>query len=158
MGMDVYGKNPKAPEGEYFRANVWFWRPLADYVCSIAPELCCKCQYWQSNDGDGLEASDSIQLAERLQAELDAGRTEAHAHIYQSKQAAMPKEFCSTCEGTGTRRPVPERGAGDLKDGGIRCNGCDGDGYCEPFNYPFSVKAVQEFTAFLRASGGFMIC
>ena len=89
MGMDVYGKNPTAPEGEYFRASVWCWQPLADYVCSIAPEICCKCQYWRSNDGDGLEAFDSIKLADRLQAELDAGRTKSYAHRYQSKLAAM---------------------------------------------------------------------
>jgi hypothetical protein len=29
MGMDVYGKEPKSDKGEYFRNNVWWWRPLA---------------------------------------------------------------------------------------------------------------------------------
>jgi hypothetical protein len=127
MGMDVLGKNPKAPEGKLFQANVWYWHPLAEYVCSIAPELCCKCQYWQ-------------------------GRTESYAHIWESKQVAM-LELCDICEGTGTRRPIFEAGAGDPKNGGIRCNACKGEGY----HYPFSVELVQEFIAFLRASGGFMI-
>ena len=107
MGMDVCGKNPTSKEGECFRNNVWRWHPLADYVCEVAPEIAHKCQYWHTNDGDGLNACDSIRLADRLQAELDAGRTESYARIYQSKQAAMPKEPCIICGGTGTRRPVP---------------------------------------------------
>src|SRR5262249_29445884 len=83
------------------------WHPLADYVCEVAPEIAHKCQYWHTNDGDGLNACDSIRLADRLQAEVDAGRTESYARIYQSKQAAMPKEPCIICGGTGTRHPVP---------------------------------------------------
>ena len=37
MGMDVYGINPKADNGDYFRANVWYWRPLwqcVEYFCN----------------------------------------------------------------------------------------------------------------------------
>ena len=37
MGMDVYGKNPTAPEGNYFRNSVWCWRPLAVYILQAAP-------------------------------------------------------------------------------------------------------------------------
>ncbi len=32
MGMDVIGRNPKNKTGEYFRANVWSWRPI-HYLC-----------------------------------------------------------------------------------------------------------------------------
>ena len=28
MGMDVHGIDPKDKRGEYFRANVWSWRPI----------------------------------------------------------------------------------------------------------------------------------
>ena len=151
-------RNPIAPEGKYFPSNAWFWHPLADYVCSIAPELYRKCPYWHSNDGYGLEASDSIQLADRLQAELDAGRTKSYARIYQSEQEAAPNEPCFICEGTGTRRPGAECGAGDLKNG-IKCNACAGTGYREAWirNHPFSVELVRKFATFLRASGGFEI-
>ena len=34
MGFDLYGKNPKNENGEYFRQNVWGWRPIWEYVCS----------------------------------------------------------------------------------------------------------------------------
>ena len=32
MGFDVYGKDPDpgSGSGEYFRNNVWWWRPLRD--------------------------------------------------------------------------------------------------------------------------------
>ena len=39
MGMDVYGKKPKGEKGDYFRNNVWWWRPLWQYCASSAPEL-----------------------------------------------------------------------------------------------------------------------
>ena len=157
MGMDVFGKNPKTPEGKYFRANIWWWHPLAEYACSIAPDLCGKSE-WHSNSGDGLEEPDSVQLADRLQAELDAGRTKSYARIYQSEQEAAPNEPCFICEGTGTRRPGAECGAGDLKNG-IKCNACAGTGYREAWirNHPFSVELVRKFATFLRASGGFEI-
>ena len=35
MGMDVYGRAPEKEWGEYFRSNVWWWRPLWDYTTQI---------------------------------------------------------------------------------------------------------------------------
>lgn len=159
MGMDVIGKKPTAPEGEYFRNNVWWWRPLADYVREVAPEITSECRYWDSNDGDGLDAAGSVALADRLQAEIDAGRTAKYARVYESNLERMPNEPCRVCAGTGTRKPVPEVGAGDLATG-MRCNGCEATGYVRPWetHYPFSVENVTEFVTFLRSCGGFEIC
>jgi len=75
MGMDVIGRNPRDGVGNYFRNNVWRWHPLAEYGCEVAPEIAAKCRHWHSNDGDGLDAEDSIRLADLLQKETDAGRT-----------------------------------------------------------------------------------
>ena len=33
MGFDLNGVNPISKKGEYFRANVWWWRPLWKFVC-----------------------------------------------------------------------------------------------------------------------------
>ena len=52
MGMDVYGKAPTAEVGEYFRRNVWGWRPLWDMCLDLFPELTEKVEYGHSNDGD----------------------------------------------------------------------------------------------------------
>jgi hypothetical protein len=40
MGMDVYGKDAVSEKGEYFRNNVWYWRPLWNYCIEVAPDLC----------------------------------------------------------------------------------------------------------------------
>lgn len=98
-------------------------------------------------------------LADLLQKEIDSGRTERYARLRQSQIEQAPNEPCSLCEGTGTHKPAPERGAGDPTKDGIVCNSCDGNGYVRPWvdNYSFSVENVQEFANFLRNCSGFEI-
>lgn len=159
MGMDVYGKSPTTEEGKYFCNNVWWWRPLADYVIEVAPEIAARCKHWQSNDGDGLDAEGAAALADKLHGEIESGRALAYEKRFTSKQEMTPDVPCDLCGGTGTRKPIPERGAGDFKTG-IRCNACHGNGHVRPWSteYPFSVDNVREFVTFLRGCGGFEIC
>ena len=159
MGMDVYGKQPTTGEGKYFCNNMSWWRPLADYVCEIAPEIAEKCRYWQSNDGDGLNGHDSLRLADLLQKEIESGHTAAYARRREAKLEMAPNEPCLLCEATGTRKPPLDGGAGDPTKDGILCNMCDGHGYTRPLatNYRFSVENVQKFVTFLRGCGGFEI-
>ena len=79
MGMDVYGKAPTSEAGEYFRNNIWWWRPLADFLTDTYPELTQTCEYWHTNDGDGLGAEDSTALAHDLTRDLDNGAVETYA-------------------------------------------------------------------------------
>ena len=81
MGFDIYGADPGTEEGKYFRNNVWWWRPLADYCLEVAPDVTVACAHWHSNDGDGLNAEGALALADALQIELDAGRTETYARL-----------------------------------------------------------------------------
>jgi hypothetical protein len=159
MGMDVVGRHPNNDHGSYFRNNVWWWRPLADYCITIAPDICAPCKFWYSNDRDGLDGKGAVALAEALQKEVDSGRTEAYAKRYAWEQELLPNEPCRICEGTGVRNPGPSGGAGDLREGGIRCNSCEGAGYVPAWatHYPFSTENVTEFIVFLRDSGGFSI-
>jgi hypothetical protein len=156
--MDVMGRNPTSKEGGYFRNNCWWWSDLASYCQEVAPDVTAQCRYWHSNDGDGLDGRNSLLLADLLQREIDSGRCKRWAEIRASELERLPNEPCSLCEGTGTRKPVPECGAGDLATG-IICNACDGEGYVRPLNavFRFAVENVQEFVTFLRASGGFEI-
>jgi hypothetical protein len=39
MGMDVYGRNPDAEEGKYFRSNIWSWRPIHALVEVLCADL-----------------------------------------------------------------------------------------------------------------------
>lgn len=154
MGMDVYGKNPTSEHGKYFRNNAWNWRPLANYIIDIAPQIANKCLYWQSNDEDGLDAADSVALAVALQAEIDIGNTLIYEKRYRHMIETMPDIDCDICGGTGKRAPPPRVGPGDKA-----CNGCGSTGRRRPSaaSYPFSAENVQSFVAFLRDCGGFEI-
>jgi hypothetical protein len=159
MGMDICGRNPTGERGQYFRNNVWWWHPLADYCIKVAPNICASCRHWHTNDGDGLDAAGAVTLADALRTEIDAGRTEAYARRYASDQELMPDQPCNICAGTGMRTLGPYRGADDLNEGGIKCNKCQGAGYVRPWasHYPFSTENVAAFVTFLRESGGFSI-
>ena len=74
MGMDVMGRAPKSKEGEYFRANVWSWRPIHALIDianirngnRLVPRRVM--QYLGSNDGQGLEDQESCdRLAKALE-------------------------------------------------------------------------------------------
>ena len=165
MGMDVYGSS-----GNYFRNSVWSWKPLADYIQYVAPEIASHCDHWHSNDGDGLNKEDSLALAGILQSEIDSGRCRKYQLAYDERLAALPDEICALCEGTGIRsdKVGVEYGQNTKvlsSDHPTRpgqmgwCNGCDGTGTKRPFDtyYPFEVENVQEFVEFLRGCDGFEI-
>jgi hypothetical protein len=160
MGMDVSGRKPTTEQGKYFRNSVWWWGPLANYIWQVAPEIAGHCEDWLTNEGDGLNAEDSAALANKLQQEIDAGRTERYAVIYAAEQELTPNEPCRVCKGTGILRgpAAGECGAGDMLTG-IKCNNCDGNGFGPAFStyYPFSTDNVRNFVAFLRGCGGFSI-
>jgi hypothetical protein len=159
MGMDIHGRNPTGERGAYFRNNVWWWHPLADYCITVAPDICEPCKAWHYNEGDGLDAAGAVALADALENEISAKRTVAFERRYTSEREMAPNEPSDICAGTGMRTLGPHRSAGDLKEGGIKCNKCQGAGYVRPWasNYEFSTENVTAFVAFLRDSGGFVI-
>lgn len=158
MGMDVYGKAPTSEEGRYFRNNVWWWRPLAEYIVEKHPAIASGCTRWQSNDGDGLNAEDAVTLADALSADLSCGLVATYEAERTVELAALPRETCTICDGTGTRTDEIGVTLGYAARG--TCNGCDGIGDREPWAaaYPFNIENVAEFAKFARASGGFAIC
>jgi hypothetical protein len=171
MGMDVFGKNPVNETGEYFRNNVWWWRPLWNYCYDVAPHLLIGVS-GSTNDGDGLEADDTQELVNILKVELEAGRTLEYQTEYNAELANLPRQDCELCETTGIRSDEVGFNAGmdkrelspevQILTGRTHgwCNACDGIGTKENWSagYPFSVENVQEFVDFLASSGGFEIC
>ncbi len=73
MGMDVYGRNPSAPGGEYFCASIWKWQLLAKLVTALCPHETSSCEHWFSNDGDGLGSAEALALADALERKLRSG-------------------------------------------------------------------------------------
>jgi len=148
MGMDVYGRNPANKDGEYFRANIWWWRPLWDY-CYVVTDIIDENLFSQGhhNDGHGLNSVDAQALATKLTEEIKNGGTAKYQSEYEVRLAAMPDENCRICKGTGRR------------NGEKSCNGCDSKGKVRPNAalYPFSASTVQDFCRFLMTCGGFKI-
>jgi len=154
MGMDVYGKKPTDPKGEYFRANVWYWRPLWIYIDTIKPDLTSKVQNPHTNDGDGLNAKDSRLLAQLLQKEIESGNTEKYIKEYMEYLDSIPLEECEYCDKTGYRT-WNENGLEVQKV----CNSCNGKLQVKSFQtyYPMDFDLVKEFQQFLNYCGGFQI-
>jgi len=73
MGMDVYGCNPKNQAGEYFRANVWSWRPIHELMFKLGSDLIDErtFQLMGSNDGAGPKSAKVCnEMANRIEAWL----------------------------------------------------------------------------------------
>lgn len=171
MGMDVYGKAPTTEEGRYFRRSVWGWHPLAAYVEDMHPALAAGCEHWHSNDGAGLNAGDSLQLANALRADIDSGEAARYIQQRDARLAALARVPCIHCGATGTRADsvgremkMPERivtgPPGNPRMGQTGwCNGCDGWGTQEAWetHYRLELDDVREFATFLDGCGGFVI-
>ena len=64
MGMDVFGRNPIAGAGVYFRASIWSWHPIHHLIgtlCSdwFTDELIEAMAY---NDGQGIEDQETCSM------------------------------------------------------------------------------------------------
>lgn len=148
MGMDVYGYAPTQKEGEYFRNNIWWWHPLADYIELIAPDEAAGCAHWHSNDCDGLDEDQASALADKLQAEIDSGR----CLRYAVSRGTVGNGGTTSAEANQTINAFM---------GALNQIAEDEDSKLETpteTDFPFSVDNVQEFVIFLRHCGGFEIC
>ena len=161
MGMDLYGLNPKLksekPEidwssaddlareqyfealgqfendnpGYYFRNNVWWWRPLWDYVCDICDSVMTDEQKERGeyNEGYEYDAELTAKMVELLDADIAINGHHQYEKNYKEAQDKAKQQEES----------------GEIEKAWI----------CM---YPFDPENVEEFVHFLRNSGGFQIC
>ena len=156
MGLDVYGRKPKNEQGEYFRANVWYWNPLRTCLDDLHPTICAKCESPHDNSGDGLNARDSLTLSKLLKKDLEKGIIEEYISQYYAHINSLPLEDCKYCEGTGNRD-------WDQDDGTVttqQCNSCNGTLKVKSHItwYHMDLDLMKEFQIFLENCGGFQIC
>ena len=147
MGFDLTGNKAKSKKGEYFRNNVWWWRPLAEYVmlnCNVNDFA-----EWGFNNGHLVEETEALDIADKLDELIASRETAKYAREYRAMLKKLPKEKCDLCNGTGVRNDKIVQG---------KCNGCV-KGFRDNFaiHYPFSVENVRNFSKFCRDSGGFTI-
>jgi len=137
--------------GDYFRNNVWWWRPLWTYCERVCGDLLTQ-EEWEHgswNDGHEYDADICKEMARLLQETIDNGECKKYQDDYKEWQNSLEPEICARCNGN-------NRGHNKKKE----CNVCDNTGVKENWNasYPFDVENVQNFVNFLRECGGMSIC
>jgi hypothetical protein len=110
MGMDVIGRNPTAPEGEYFRASIWHWPLLVKVITSLYRQETSSCKAWEYNDDDdGLDREQAFALAEALEQKLRSGEV-AYA-LCDPSLISTPKMAIAVAEWCGSQGMVIEHPA-----------------------------------------------
>lgn len=153
MGMDVYGIAPENEIGEYFRNNVWYWRPLWEFCCELDCELADKVPLAYSNDGDGLKnCEDCVLLADKIQNSIDNGFADFYIRQREIRLSLLQEEVCHLCNGTGSR--IDDLGRNNV------CYYCSGQGKTPHWDthYHLDIENIKNFEKFLRSCGGFRIC
>jgi len=81
MGYDIYGIKTKSEKGEYFRNNVWGWRPLMRLIVFVYPNLTDKqIMNLSMNNGARFNHSFADKLAKGLKEILADEKTFKIAH------------------------------------------------------------------------------
>ena len=172
MGFDLYGESPKNKKGEYFRNNVWWWRPLWQYVAVECSDIITDkdVQAGGFNDCHLINESKAKQIADRLLSLCKEGKPQAIQEQYK-KDSEPQIKFNEMCDKAA--RYLYDNIV-DKQDGKITCPGDmkehDPDNYERwsqlasmgkiqfiQTNYPFDANNVKEFAEFCKDSGGFTI-
>ena len=139
--------------GTYFRNNVWWWRPLWEFVVERCDDILTEkdIEHGSYNDGHTISKTKSKKIAARLRRLLKDGSVDKYEAQYAFNQMSAEDEECDLCKGTGKRTDM------EVLNG---CNGCSGKGTKRPWlcSYPFEKSNVIEFEIFCEQSGGFTIC
>jgi hypothetical protein len=128
MGMDVYGKAPSNTDGEYFRANIWSWRPI-HILCETVLERDLP---WSHNDGEGFgfQAACDV-LADKLEEHMKTQPFD----IFEVESDCRVSEDGHFIPYKRSDGPPPGRSA-----------------------YSVEADHLRKFIKFLRSCGGFKIC
>ena len=161
--MDIFEEQNK---GYYFRNNVWWWRPLAEYVLEHTKVITDpkKIEGFGYNDGVEIDEEEAVQIAKQLKHLIKTGHTKKYEEEYmvvykkaelhnkkvqkelESFQKAMDKKHGKDI--APINYPKEDKEKWDAIYSKKDWNG----------GYPFSEKNVKEFAEFAEQSGGFQIC
>ena len=66
MAYEIEGINPSHSFGDEITFNVFHWPPIVDYCRTVAPDIMDKVPDWLSNNGQGLQHQDAVELGRQL--------------------------------------------------------------------------------------------
>ena len=160
---DQYQKdNP----GEYFRNNVWFWRPLWNFVCNNCQDILNEDDMMGGESNSGYEISEhKAELIGRRLSALLADGTVDEVHRINALEIAKSK----------AHNEIIEEELENIKKACKKEHGKDvaPANYPEPYytqwselqsqekwsaHYPFDKENIEDFAKFCLESGGFEIC
>ena len=74
----------KENPGFYFRSNIWYWRPLWEYVCKVCDEVMTEDDEDAGYTNNGLEISEDTvdNMVSKLLVEMASGKHEEYAKNY----------------------------------------------------------------------------
>jgi len=151
--------------GTYFRNNVWWWRPLADYVLrhtKVIPEN--EHEHWGYNDCYEVSQQYAEMFSQQLDHLIKSGHCKAYADQFEKNRKIIEThndkiekqldKFCKEVEKklgksnlAPNEFPTEDKKKWDKIYDKKNFNG----------NYPFSVDNVKGFSEFCKNSGGFTI-
>lgn len=154
-------------KGYYFRNNVWWWRPLADYILQITDNMFSDDEKaeWHNNGGFKVSKEQALIIADLLEESVESGVAKGVEEKYtkEMKKAEETNKLIQEKLDELKKIVIDKTGKKDI----VPIN------YPEPFNsqwndinkmtdwkahYPFKEDNVKEFIIFCRESGGFEIC
>ena len=150
--------------GTYFRNNVWWWRPLAEYVLKytkVIPNTKKHREGWNTNSGYQVSNRYAEEIAKQLKFLIDTGHTKKFQTDYM-KEFVKAEKF-----NEGVQKEMDKLNNLPRNKDLAPCNYNKKDKkewdrlYAKQkliASYPFSVKNVEEFMDFCNKSGGFEIC
>ena len=123
--MDEYHE---ANPGVYFRNNVWWWRPLWEFVCMQCSDFMTDDQRLAGgyNDGKEINQETAAKIGTKLKILLEDGTVDRWEDHIKERNEELKKS----------------------KDKDEQFFG----------NYPFNKDNVEHFAKFCLESGGFAIC
>jgi len=168
--VDKYFKQQEEYEtknaGVYFRNNVWWWRPLANFMIENCDWLTQE-QQARLHDNSGFEFSEdeALTIADTLQKKVDDGTAEED-EVRNKEEMAVAEEWNKGInkqqdalgeqakKETGNPRIVPRDYPKHIY------NKWDALQKSEDrrASYPFKEENVKRFIKFLRECGGFQVC
>ena len=152
--------------GDYFRNNVWWWRPLASYVIKFTGCIDeSDHEYWGENGGHEVDDETAKQIHNQLMVLIESGHTKKFEDDYEKERLKaekhndkVEKELKKFCNSVEKKLGKTNLAPNDFPK-------ADKEKWDKIWNkrkwnasYPFSVENVREFAEFCRFSGGFKIC
>ena len=152
--------NHKTTKGEYFRNNVWWWRPLAQYIITYTGCVSEKdAERWAYNDGHLVNCDEAKAIAKQLKHLIKTGHAKKHWEVFEKERKKaetfnekVQKELKVFEEKMGKDKAPNDYSEKDKKKW---------DSIYEKklwsASYPFSLSNVKGFADFCEDSGGFTI-